>query len=893
MLTTATGRGPRRRFLQLALAASTVACGGGGTSPPPPPPLTTSVAVAAVTGAVDVPLRATPVTASGGTPPYSYSLNTSLPAGLALDAGAGEIIGTPAGTFATATFTITVTDAARATSSQSFSLAIDGPQGVDLTIDTLLAPASAFVDSTLTVIARVRNRGGRKSEPFRVGFYVSRDTAVTVVDQFIGACTVPAGLASGGSVDCGESFTIPETIAPGTYFVGAVADDIAQTGESNRANNTRTSRVPTSVSPPRLPDLVITAVTAPPTTTLNSVFSVAATIANRGTAPSGPFHLGFYYSTDSSISTADARAGGCSHTRLATGAEVECRTSIRIPSSLPAGRYYIGAIVDDSARVRESDESNNTRAPAASTQIAEPTVNLSIDGMYLTQAAQTYDGAVPLAAGRAALLRVFVKASEPNTLAPDVRVRFYRNGSLVETRTIAAPTPSVPTTVDEGVLGASWNVMVPASMITAGLAIVADVDPDTLIGETFRGDNVFPRTGVPRTLDVRPAPPFEATLVPIVQTPNGLQGDVTEANREVYLEFAKRVYPLASASATVHAPFSYGFAISRTYDDTWDLLLAELDAARVAEGSTRNYHGVIRPAYSSGATGRGTLAGHVSVGIDRTTLVPGSNTEYRSMTAAHEWGHNFGRRHVDCGGPESVDPVYPYENGRIGAFGYDLTRNQVLDPATFRDLMSYCTPLWISDYTVRAVLEFRAANPPVATTVAQRSLLVWGRIGPSGIVLEPAFEIVAPPALPPRPGRYRLRATDDAGRTLFDLSFDGTAIAESEERRQFAFVVPLGNASPATLRLGDGQREVARVARVDRAAGDGIDVSARRVNGRVSLAWNAADYPMALVRDPETREVLGFARNGRIDVASAQRTLDVIFSDGVRSVRRLIPVAPR
>lgn len=62
------------------------------------------------------------------------------------------------------------------------------------------------------------------------------------------------------------------------------------------------------------------------------------------------------------------------------------------------------------------------------------------------------------------------------------------------------------------------------------------------------------------------------------------------------------------------------------------------------------------------------------------------------------------------------------------------------------------------------------------------------------------------------------------------------------------------------------------------------DRQARRTGtGMVQLQWNAAAYPMALVRDAATGEILSFARRGDATIAVAGRDLDVTYSDGVRS----------
>ena len=64
------------------------------------------------------------------------------------------------------------------------------------------------------------------------------------------------------------------------------------------------------------------------------------------------------------------------------------------------------------------------------------TLNLTVNGVYLTQATQRYDGSVPLVAGRNAYLRVFALANQVNSAQPQVRVRLYNGASLVQTYTI-------------------------------------------------------------------------------------------------------------------------------------------------------------------------------------------------------------------------------------------------------------------------------------------------------------------------------------------------------------------------------------------------------------------------------------------------------------------------
>lgn len=529
------------------------------------------------------------------------------------------------------------------------------------------------------------------------------------------------------------------------------------------------------------------------------------------------------------------------------------------------------------------------------------TLDLSIGAMYLTQSTQTLSGAVPLVQNRDGYLRVFVVANQPNSVAPQVRVRFYVNGTQQGSPTlIAAPSHAVPTSINEGTLASSWNVPVPGSMIRPGLSILADVDPSRTIPEIRRTNNSFPASGTPLALTVKNLPTLYLRFVPVKQSVNGLTGNITNANKDAFLSKTIKIHPIAAYSADVHAVYTTN-APALTADngnDAWTSILGEMQALRVAEGSPRTYYGVVRTSYTTGIAGISYIGGNASLGYDGMISVE---------IASHELGHSFGRLHAPCGVNGTTDPNYPYHAGNIGAYGFDVATSTLYAPST-AEVMSYCHPQWISDYTYTAVYNYRVAHPSMPDFVHadfQPCVVVWGRITNGVVELEPSFELLTHPSLPERGGAYALRALDVTGAQLFSLSFDGDSIADAPTAgRSFAYAIPVsGMRKPiASLVLAGPRGSARRVAPelspipnasiAPQAPADTIPARVRAMPGGVSVAWNAQRYPLVVVRDARTGEILSFARNGAASIATPARDFELTLSNGVASTVLKAHAAP-
>lgn len=524
---------------------------------------------------------------------------------------------------------------------------------------------------------------------------------------------------------------------------------------------------------------------------------------------------------------------------------------------------------------------------------AADALNLKIEAAHLIQVTQDYQGTVPMIAGRRALLRVFGIANQCNTATPKVRVTLS-NGTVVNVDA-GAGEASVRITANQGVLVSSWNVLIPDTAVKSGLTFVAEIDPDNTVAEADEQDNRFPATGV-KAVAVRTMTPTGIRMVPVTVSATNQTGNVHAGNVDQFLALSRKIHPVHSYDVDVRQPYTTSREAfqANNQNGSWGAVLNEIRALRIADSSARYYYGVVKVSYNSGVAGIGVVGGKYSLGWDH---LPSA-----SPVMAHELGHNFGRFHTPCGNPGGVDEDWPdvgfYLGGFIGTYGYDHADGTIKSPQVFTDVMGYCDPYWISDFTYVGMLSWLTdpnrgpTLPIVASDAMQPSLLVWGRIVNGEPVLEPAFEINAWPEMPAR-GPNRLVATDDSGAELFALSFAGDRVADLPgDNETFAFTIPKsalrGRALGSLAFTARGK--TARSSQSADVAADARTTISRTGPRAVRVQWDAARFPVVMVRDPVRGQVLSFARGGDATIQTPDNELELVYSNRVRSARRLVRV---
>src|SRR5207249_203786 len=152
-------------------------------------------------------------------------------------------------------------------------------------------PAGARAGSTITLADTVYNVGTARAGTFSVGFYISTDETITTADTRIGTRVVGGLEAGGGSSSAVTAVQVPASLAEGKfYFIGAIVDFTKAVPESDELNNTWPG-IAIFIGP--LPDLAMTAVSAPSTAAPGSFISVTDTVVNIGDAEAGSFSVFF------------------------------------------------------------------------------------------------------------------------------------------------------------------------------------------------------------------------------------------------------------------------------------------------------------------------------------------------------------------------------------------------------------------------------------------------------------------------------------------------------------------------------------------------------------------------------------------------------------------------
>ena len=549
------------------------------------------------------------------------------------------------------------------------------------------------------------------------------------------------------------------------------------------------------------------------------------------------------------------------------------------------------------------DFDTETAEKLADDTAAVPVVNLRATGIEVTQGIQDMADDVDLIAGKRTFVRVYAKSDGPGPVANvgaelSVYVADQQHqllGTLQPVNPIGKRI-TLQTDPKRQNLNDSFLFELPDAWVTTGqFELDAVINPDRDPAEPDYGDDLRQRFA---SFDQPPRLPvhfirWEYDLKGVTQEPGPT--DVSNA-----VSWLHRAYPISRRTGP---PSTLGEGL---FYDVTTIFSPGLGPAvqQTGPGCADN---TCAAAFARSGMGFMQLAGLYPLDQFMSGLIPGPTTPFPrglggGQTSAgpswldyyvgHEIGHCVGGAHPAAGaktcGQTPDDASYPYTNGQLDSSPYDAQTGYMgFDPLRPRppfffepvpivyagdsafDVMSYCTPNWISKYTFENIYGFLTGNPPglvaapagaaaggpaqaavgPAVLLAGDWLAVFGSltpgVGKGSLIRVVRMDSVA--ELPPiTPGSYALRQVASSGAVLSDQPFAGTPNSDDESGgMSFELVVPFepGTRSVRLVDTATG-RELASTpvsAHSPTVSGVALQGAPDPVSGVIDLAWSASD----------------------------------------------------
>jgi hypothetical protein len=318
----------------------------------------------------------------------------------------------------------------------------------------------------------------------------------------------------------------------------------------------------------------------------------------------------------------------------------------------------------------------------------------------------------PVIAGRPALIRVHARSLDSKArlskLGAELRITTAGKADVV-----VRETPKSLLELDDADLDTTFNFEIEAAALTPASALTVSLaDPSAADDK-----QTFPTDGSTFPIGARDdAPALRVRFVPVRydQDGSGRVPRLDPATIEAHRRALYTMYPTRTVEIDVRAPLPWPSAVDAT-GNGWDELLNAIIDTRQKDLVDDDvfYIGVFAPKASideycgNGGCilGVAPAAQLDEVGL-RVAMVVGYDSYAAEGTLAQELAHAMGREHAPCGGPDGPDASYPYPHARIGVAGWDVLDKTLIDPnGPSKDFMSYCGPVWISDYTYNGLYD--------------------------------------------------------------------------------------------------------------------------------------------------------------------------------------------
>ena len=470
--------------------------------------------------------------------------------------------------------------------------------------------------------------------------------------------------------------------------------------------------------------------------------------------------------------------------------------------------------------------------------------------------------------GRAAAMAVLFEHDTP--VIPELQATLVRGSSqpapsgglakVVEERIVVYPDDFGEDPFESEVV-----FEVPGEFYRPGMGIEVSVDPGELLRESNESDNITLMMFPDDMVEVRP---IEVRVVAFNRrlADGESVDDAVERGRVVPTlappeQFARRIEDYMPVADGVEERL----AILQSIDSTlggeffdWEDALDEVEwnRTRFAQDLWEHWMGVIRRPSMDGGCGIAYIKGRSSVVAEFSDSVCGPRA------VAHELGHNFGLRHVDgmCGS-QGHDFGYPWAEGVLGpnrvwvrgerrfVEGPEPPLDPNAAPAAdepYKDIMSYCTPSFTSDYSYDKALNWRTENDSLlsadggrpsasaksaksgARSFAPASLALMGRIAEDGLhwTLERAAAVQSAPfpGRPAAPGERQIVVYGTGGRVIERRAVVPVESTHGQRTLWSARLPAAPQAEPLIVEIRDGDGRILLQHWVDVGGPDGSTV---------------------------------------------------------------------
>jgi glucose/arabinose dehydrogenase len=227
-----------------------------------------------------------------------------------------------------------------------YRVTFDSPSPGNLVVSQLNAPKGAASNGVVHVTDKTINAGSGAAGASETGIWLSANKTLDA-DMLLGSRAVPR-LEVGEFSKVTTAVTLP-AIDPGEYYLIAEADTGGDVGEGNEGDNLIVRRLLVG------PDLKAALAVGPATPTSTTPTTITVTTRNIGFDIAGASVTRLYRSADRTLGAGDALLGEWAVPGL-TPKQASAGT---VSVTLPAGTYFLLAVVDVTNAVMEVNEAGN------------------------------------------------------------------------------------------------------------------------------------------------------------------------------------------------------------------------------------------------------------------------------------------------------------------------------------------------------------------------------------------------------------------------------------------------------------------------------------------------------------------------------------------------------